>query len=98
MARSWFTTNPDKYFLRLTRKGHRNEVLFTILGRQFFSRLINNSYFVGLAYLHYHVFNKAIEKAATKELDQKSDWKPTLANGAPFTVHPNKEYNIKFLA
>ena len=33
MARSWFTTRPDNYFLRLTRKGHRNEVAFTLIGK-----------------------------------------------------------------
>ena len=32
MARSWFTTKPDKYFLRVPRRGHRNEVAFAIFG------------------------------------------------------------------
>ena len=31
MARSWFTTLPDKYFMKLNRRGHRNEVLATLI-------------------------------------------------------------------
>ena len=31
MARSWFTTLPDKYFMKLNRRGHRNEVLATFI-------------------------------------------------------------------
>ena len=32
MARLWWTTYPDKYFLKSLSKGGRNEILFTVLG------------------------------------------------------------------
>ena len=32
MAKKWLTLTPDSYYLRPTRRGHRNEILFTFLG------------------------------------------------------------------
>eukprot|EP00330_Aristerostoma_sp_ATCC50986_P004962 CAMPEP_0114589702 /NCGR_PEP_ID=MMETSP0125-20121206/12098_1 /TAXON_ID=485358 ORGANISM="Aristerostoma sp., Strain ATCC 50986" /NCGR_SAMPLE_ID=MMETSP0125 /ASSEMBLY_ACC=CAM_ASM_000245 /LENGTH=70 /DNA_ID=CAMNT_0001786749 /DNA_START=43 /DNA_END=255 /DNA_ORIENTATION=+ len=32
MARQWFTAVPDHYFMKMNRRGHRNEVFFTFVG------------------------------------------------------------------
>ena len=32
MARTWFTTYPDKYFAKSTSRGGRNEILFSLVG------------------------------------------------------------------
>ncbi len=33
MARTWFTSMPDKYYLKNTAKGGRNAIIFTFLGK-----------------------------------------------------------------
>jgi hypothetical protein len=33
MARIWWTTMPDKYYLKSTSRGGRNAVLFAALGK-----------------------------------------------------------------
>jgi len=34
MAREFFTTLPEQYFMKMTRRGGRNEILFTLLGKK----------------------------------------------------------------
>ena len=33
MARLWWTTLPDKYYMKSTSRGGRNEILFALLGK-----------------------------------------------------------------
>lgn len=41
MAKQWFTTLPDVYYMRQSRKGGRHELLFTCLGMM--NKNYNNS-------------------------------------------------------
>jgi len=83
MARHWFTTLPDKYFMRLNRKGHRNEVLFTILG---------------LAYLHFYHLKDAKENINQRRIDGDFLWtKVRLADG-DLVINPNEKVGPKFLS